>query len=68
MAYTGPSDDPRIGWCSLTPPTDRNNFKCERCGAEHEDCTKIEHKAGCSAKRLIDVLGALAKLAPAERK
>lgn len=58
VAYAGPFDDPRIGWTG-TYPSNPNLFKCERCGSESEDCTKIEHKPGCSASALLRVMDAL---------
>jgi hypothetical protein len=60
VAYAGPFDDPRVGWTGSNASR-HDIFKCERCGAEHFDCAKIEHKDGCSAKALIDIL---AKLRP----
>lgn len=58
IAYAGPLDDPRIGW--LGRDSSRPDlFRCERCGAEHEDCTKIEHKPGCGAAELLAVMQAL---------
>lgn len=60
VAYAGPLDDPRIGWTGANA-SHPGVFRCERCGAEHLDCTKIEHNDGCSAKALLDVL---AKLRP----
>jgi Lar family restriction alleviation protein len=52
--YFGPLDDPSIGWLreGATPDT----FKCERCGAEHRDCSLIPHIDGCRAVRLRDAL------------
>ena len=58
IAYAGPLDDPRIGWIGHGA-SHPDVFKCERCGVEHEDCKKIEHKPGCSAAELLAVMQAL---------
>lgn len=58
VAYAGPLDDPRIGWVGNNA-SHPDMFKCERCGAENLDCSKIEHKSGCSAALLLDVLNRL---------
>lgn len=60
ISYAGPFDDPRIGWSGMA--SNSNVFKCERCGAEHTDCTKINHKEDCSALLLLGVLSKLRKL------
>jgi hypothetical protein len=55
IEYAGPSDDPNIGWCGgcVSHP---DLFRCERCGAEHLDGSKIEHKPGCTAAKMLAVL------------
>ena len=53
--YAGPFDDPAIGWRGSSPSR-IDFFKCERCGAEHMDSSKIEHKQGCAAKALAALL------------
>lgn len=55
IAYAGPLDDPSVGWIGRNP-SHPDLFKCERCGQEHLDCTKIEHSPGCSAKALLDAM------------
>jgi hypothetical protein len=58
VAYAGSPEDPlvgRLGWFLSR----HDLFQCERCGAEHEDCTKIEHEPGCSAAALLAVIQAL---------
>jgi hypothetical protein len=58
ISYAGPLDDPRIGWLGRSASR-HGLFQCERCRAEHEDCTKIDHKPGCSAAALLAVMQAL---------
>lgn len=53
ISYAGPLDDPRVGWIGIEPSR-LDLFRCERCGEEHEDCTQIPHRTGCSAKALLD--------------
>lgn len=53
ISYAGPLDDPSVGWIGRDPSRPEM-FRCERCGEEHEDCTQIPHKVGCSAKALLD--------------
>ena len=55
VEYAGPLDDPRIGWTG-SDPMHNDMFKCERCGAENYDSSKILHTDGCSAARLLSVL------------
>lgn len=55
VAYAGPFDDPRIGWIGKNP-SNKDLFKCERCGMENMDSSRIEHKDGCSAKELLNAL------------
>lgn len=59
IEYAGPFDDPRVGWTG-SGATHKDLFRCERCGAEHLDCFAIPHADGCSAKRLLDALAAVA--------
>jgi len=58
VAYAGPLDDPRIGWTGASP-SHRDLFQCERCGAEHLDCSRIQHKPDCSALALLKILEGL---------
>lgn len=60
VAYAGPLDDPAIGWQGRYPSR-LELFQCEKCGAEHEDCTKVPHEPHCSAVGLLRVMGALKK-------
>ena len=55
VAYAGPLDDPRVGWIGQKA-SHPDLFKCERCGVENIDSDKMEHKEGCTAKALLDVL------------
>lgn len=53
--YFGPMDDPSIGWCD--PRTSHKDiFKCEKCGAEHRDCSLIPHTRYCRAVRLREAM------------
>lgn len=61
IEYAGPFDDPRIGWCGHGA-SGQDMFKCERCGREHLDSSKIEHDPNCSAMAAIKMLAALKKL------
>lgn len=66
-AYAGPLDDPRIGWMGHNA-SHPDMFKCERCGQEHLDTTKIPHLSDCSALTLINAMRrAAAHTAEAER-
>lgn len=55
IAYAGPLDDPRIGWVSHNA-SHPDMFRCERCGQEHSDATKIPHLSDCSALTLISAM------------
>ena len=55
ISYAGPLSDPRVGWCSASP-SHKDLFKCERCGAENLDLSKIDHSNDCSAKEILDIL------------
>lgn len=57
IAYAGPLDDPRVGWVGRNPSSN-DHFQCERCGAEHLDCTQIPHLPGCAAAEVLAVLRA----------
>ena len=52
LAYTGPSDDLKIGWQGRFPSRSEL-FQCECCNAEHKDYTKIKHRDYCTAALLI---------------
>ena len=52
LAYTGPSNDLRIGWQGRFPSRPEL-FQCECCNAEHKDYTKIKHRNYCTAALLI---------------
>ena len=55
LAYAGPAEDPNIGWRGTHPSTN-DHFQCERCGAEHLNSLRIEHKPGCKAAAFIEAL------------
>ena len=58
VAYAGPFDDPSIGWTGRDP-SHIDLFKCERCGVEGHDTSKMLHADGCSAAMVLDVLARL---------
>lgn len=52
IALVGRPDDPNIGWrgAAITSP---DHFRCEMCGVEALDCSKIEHKPSCPIPEAI---------------
>lgn len=50
QALLGPQDDPLVGWRGRAK-TSNDHFRCEYCGVEDQDCTKLPHTDDCAVKK-----------------
>jgi len=58
VSIVGNPEDPNIGWLA-TSRISRDHFRCEFCGMEHLDCSKIEHATSCPVPNAIRVVAEL---------
>jgi hypothetical protein len=53
----GNLSDPNIGWRGIAQKSN-NHFRCEFCGMEDLDCSKIAHTSSCAVPKILEILRA----------